>query len=120
MAVDIPYRREVAFEYARLEPVAPGVRRIVARNPGPFTYKGTGTYVVGEGEVAVIDPGPDMPEHVDALLAGLGGERGTHILVTPPHRAHSPAAKPLKAATGAPTYGFGRHAGGNRGEPGAE
>ena len=72
MAVDIPYRREFAFEYARLEPVAPGVRRIVARNPGPFTYKGTGTYVVGAGEVAVIDPGPDMAEHVAALLASLG------------------------------------------------
>jgi len=56
MAVDIPFRREVAFEYGKLETVAPGVRRIVAKNPGPFTFKGTGTYVVGEGEVAVIDP----------------------------------------------------------------
>ena len=120
MPVEIPYRRDIAFEYAVLEPVAPGIRRIVARNPGPFTYKGTGTYVVGDGEVAVIDPGPDLAEHVDALLASLGDEQVTHILITHTHRDHSPAAKAVKAATGAPTYGFGPHAGGQRGEPGAE
>src|SRR5205085_5600246 len=120
MAVDIPFRREIAFEYGRLEPVAPGVRRIVAKNPGPFTFKGTGTYVVGEGEVAVIDPGPELEEHVAALLASLADEQVTHILVTHTHRDHSPAAKALKAATGAPTYGFGPHAGGKRGEPGIE
>jgi glyoxylase-like metal-dependent hydrolase (beta-lactamase superfamily II) len=120
MPADIPFRRDFAFEYGRLEPVAPGVRRIVANNPGPFTFKGTGTYVVGEGEVAVIDPGPDLSEHVDALLAGLAGERITHILVTHTHRDHSPAAKAVKEATGAPTYGFGPHAGGVRGEPGIE
>jgi glyoxylase-like metal-dependent hydrolase (beta-lactamase superfamily II) len=120
MAVDIPYRRELAFEYGRLEAVALGVRRIVARNPGPFTFKGTGTYVVGEGEVAVIDPGPDLTEHIDALIASLAGETVTHILVTHTHRDHSPAAKALKQATGAPTHGFGPHAGGRRGEPGIE
>src|SRR5438105_4573448 len=120
MAVDIPFRREVAFEYGKLETVAPGVRRIVARNPGPFTFKGTGTYVVGEGEVAVIDPGPELEEHVAALLASLADEAVTHILVTHTHRDHSPAAKALKEATGAPTYGFGPHAGGMRGEPGIE
>jgi glyoxylase-like metal-dependent hydrolase (beta-lactamase superfamily II) len=120
MAVDIPYRRELAFEYGRLEPVAPGVRRIVARNPGPFTFRGTGTYVVGEGEVAVIDPGPDLAEHIAALVAGLADEAVTHILVTHTHCDHSPAAKALKAATGAPTHGFGPHAGGRRGEPGIE
>src|SRR5438270_4588745 len=120
MAVDIPFRREIAFEYGRLEPVAPGIRRIVARNPGPFTFKGTGTYVVGEGEVAVIDPGPELEEHVAALLASLAEEQVTHILVTHTHRDHSPAAKALKAATGAPSYGFGPHAGGRRGEAGVE
>ena len=120
MAVDIPFRREIAFEYGRLEPVAPGIRRIVAKNPGPFTFKGTGTYVVGEGEVAVIDPGPELEEHVAALLASLAEEQVTHILVTHTHRDHSPAAKALKAATGAPTYGFGPHAGGRRGEAGVE
>ena len=120
MPVDIPYRRDIVFDYGRLEPIAPGLRRIVARNPGPFTYKGTGTYVVGEGEVAVIDPGPDLPEHVDALLTSLAGETVTHILVTHTHRDHSPAAAAVKAATGAPTFGFGPHAGGRRGEAGVE
>jgi glyoxylase-like metal-dependent hydrolase (beta-lactamase superfamily II) len=120
MAVDIPFLREFSFEYGRLEPVAPGVRRIVARNPSPFTFKGTGTYVIGHGEVGVIDPGPDLDEHVAALLSGLAGERVTHILITHTHRDHSPAAKALKAATGAATYGFGPHAGGRRGEAGIE
>ena len=120
MAVEIPFRREFSFEYGRLEPVAPMIRRIVARNPSPFTFRGTGTYVVGRGEVAVIDPGPDLPEHVEALLAGLVGERVTHILITHTHRDHSPAARALHAATGALTYGFGPHAGGNRGAPAVE
>ena len=120
MAVDIPFRREFSFEYGRLEPVAPGVRRIVARNPSPFTFRGTGTYVIGSGEVAVIDPGPDLAEHVEALLAGLSAERVTHILVTHTHRDHSPAAAALKAATGAAIWGYGPHAGGRRGEPGVE
>jgi glyoxylase-like metal-dependent hydrolase (beta-lactamase superfamily II) len=120
MAVEIPFRRELAFEYGRLEPVAPGIRRIVARNPGPFTFHGTGTYVVGEGQVAVIDPGPDLPEHIEALLLDLAGEEVTHILVTHTHRDHSPAAAAVKEATGAPTYGFGPHAGGRRGEVGVE
>src|SRR5215472_9007759 len=120
MAVEIPFRREFSFEYGRLEPVAPGIRRIVARNPSPFTFRGTGTYVIGNGEVAVIDPGPDLVEHVEALLAGLSGERVTHILITHTHRDHSPAAAALKAETGAATWGFGPHAGGRRGEPGIE
>jgi len=120
MAVEIPFRRDFAFKYGELESVVPGIRRIVANNPGPFTFRGTGTYVVGEGEVAVIDPGPDLAEHVDALLAGLKGERVTHILVTHTHRDHSPAAAAVKAATGAATYGFGPHAGGRRGDTAVE
>jgi glyoxylase-like metal-dependent hydrolase (beta-lactamase superfamily II) len=120
MAVDIPFRRDFAYDYGKLEPVAPGIRRIIARNPGPFTFRGTGTYVVGEGQVAVIDPGPDLPEHVEALLMDLAGEEVTHILVTHTHRDHSPAAAAVKEATGAPTYGFGPHAGGRRGEAGVE
>jgi glyoxylase-like metal-dependent hydrolase (beta-lactamase superfamily II) len=120
MPVEIPFRRDFSFEYGRLEPVAPGIRRIIARNPSPFTFRGTGTYVVGEGEVAVIDPGPDLDEHIAAMLASLAGKAVTHILVTHTHRDHSPAARALKAATGAPTYGFGPHAGGRRGEAGIE
>jgi glyoxylase-like metal-dependent hydrolase (beta-lactamase superfamily II) len=120
MAVEIPFRREFSFEYGRLEPVAPMIRRIVARNPSPFAFRGTGTYVVGNGDVAVIDPGPDLVEHVEALLAGLSGERVTDILITHTHRDHSPAAQALKNATGAPTYGFGPHAGGKRGDAAVE
>jgi glyoxylase-like metal-dependent hydrolase (beta-lactamase superfamily II) len=120
MAVEIPFRRDFAYEYGKLEQVAPGIRRIIARNPGPFTFRGTGTYVIGEGKVAVIDPGPDLPEHIEALLMDLAGEEVTHILVTHTHRDHSPAAAAVKEATGAPTYGFGPHAGGRRGEPGVE
>ena len=120
MPVEVPFRREFLFEYGRLEPVAPMIRRIVARNPSPFTFKGTGTYIVGNGDVAVIDPGPDIAEHVDALVAGLSSERVTHILITHTHRDHSPAARALQTATGAPTYGFGPHAGGKRGDPAVE
>jgi glyoxylase-like metal-dependent hydrolase (beta-lactamase superfamily II) len=119
MAVEIPFRREFAFEYGKLEPIAPGIRRIVAKNPSQFTFRGTGTYVVGEGEVAVIDPGPALAEHVEALLASLLGEQITHILITHTHSDHSPAAAAVKEATGAPTYGFGPH-GGTRGIPGIE
>jgi glyoxylase-like metal-dependent hydrolase (beta-lactamase superfamily II) len=78
---------------------------VVANNPGPFTYLGTGTYIIGKGEVAVIDPGPDLPEHLDALLAALEGETVTHILVTHHHSDHSPLARPLQEKTGAKIYG---------------
>src|SRR4051794_23348770 len=105
----IPFRRDFAFEYGRLEELSPLIRRIVARNPSPFTFHGTGTYVVGRGKVAIIDPGPDLAEHVDALLHGLRHETVTHIVVTHTHRDHSPAAAETKRRTGAPTYGFGPH-----------
>jgi glyoxylase-like metal-dependent hydrolase (beta-lactamase superfamily II) len=85
-----------------LEPL---VRRLLAPNPSPFTYTGTETYIVGRGEVAVIDPGPDLPEHIDAILAATGGERIATILCTHTHRDHSPASRPLQAATGAPIIG---------------
>lgn len=89
-------------EVERPEPL---VRRLLAPNPSPFTYTGTQTYIVGEGEVAVIDPGPDLPEHLDALLAALEGERVAAIVCTHTHRDHSPASRPLAAATGAPIAG---------------
>lgn len=102
----IPYVREIQFEYGVCDQVSPLIRRVVARNPGPFTFMGTGTYIVGRGEVAVIDPGPDLPEHLEAILAALEpGERVTHILVTHHHSDHSPLARPLKARTGATIYG---------------
>lgn len=108
----MPFNRELDFQYAELEQVAPALRRIVARNPSPFTFHGTGTYVVGNGNVAVIDPGPDLAEHVDALLTALRGETITHLFVTHTHRDHSPACRPVQAATGARSYGFGRHGSG--------
>lgn len=102
----IPYIREIEFEYGRCDQVSPLIRRVIARNPGPFTYTGTGVYIVGSGEVAVIDPGPEIAEHLDALLAALEGERVTHILVTHHHLDHSPLARPLAKATGATIYGL--------------
>ncbi|HKO08496.1 MAG TPA: MBL fold metallo-hydrolase [Alphaproteobacteria bacterium] len=95
-----------------LETVSPLVRRVVARNPSPFTFKGTATFIVGHGRVAVIDPGPDLPEHIAALLHALRGESVERILITHTHRDHSPAAEAVKAATGAATYGFGPHGAG--------
>jgi glyoxylase-like metal-dependent hydrolase (beta-lactamase superfamily II) len=85
--------------------VEPLVRRLLAQNPSPFTYTGTQTYIVGRGKVAVIDPGPDLPEHVEAILVATQGETITAILCTHTHRDHSPATRALKAATGAPIIG---------------
>ena len=107
MAVKIPFVREMAFEYGVPQQVSPLIRRIVANNPGSFTYLGTGVYVVGHGEVAVIDPGPNDKAHVDGLIAALAGEKVTHIFVTHGHMDHSPAARPLAAATGARIYACG-------------
>jgi glyoxylase-like metal-dependent hydrolase (beta-lactamase superfamily II) len=95
----------MAFAYGVCDPVSPLIRRVVANNPGPFTYLGTGTYIVGRGEVAVIDPGPDLPEHLAAILKAVDGERVTTILVTHHHADHSPLARPLQAATGAVILG---------------
>ncbi|HEV2818162.1 MAG TPA: MBL fold metallo-hydrolase [Allosphingosinicella sp.] len=88
-----------------VEQVHPLVRRLLAPNPSPFTYTGTQTYIVGTGAVAVIDPGPDLPEHVDAILAATAGEKIDAILCTHTHRDHSPASRPLAAAAGAPIVG---------------
>ena len=93
-----------AGQEVRLSPL---VSRVLAPNPGPFTFKGTGVYIVGSGDrVAVIDPGPDLPGHIAALKQVLGPRRITHILVTHTHRDHSPAAAALKAWSGAKTYGL--------------
>jgi glyoxylase-like metal-dependent hydrolase (beta-lactamase superfamily II) len=92
-------------ESGRVEWLGPRVRRLLAPNPSPFTYTGTQTYIVGSGEVAVIDPGPDLPEHVAALTAAVADERVTAILCTHTHRDHSPASRPFQAATAAPIIG---------------
>lgn len=112
MAVNIPFVYRYEFDYAVLEPVSPLIRRMTARNPSGFTFNGTGTYVIGHGNVAVIDPGPLIDEHIEALTEALAGETVTHILITHTHMDHSPAAAPLKQRWQAKTYGFGPHGAG--------
>lgn len=90
------------------ERLGDGIRRVVAGNPSPMTYRGTNSYILGEGDVAVIDPGPALPAHMEAILAALQpNERISHILVTHSHQDHSPLAPILSEATGAPVLAFG-------------
>ncbi|HEX6740562.1 MAG TPA: MBL fold metallo-hydrolase, partial [Sphingomicrobium sp.] len=96
-AVDAPY--------AKLEQLEPAIARVLAHNPSAFTYYGTQTYLIGTGELAVIDPGPALPEHLDALIEAIGGRPVAAILCTHTHRDHSPAARPLAERTGAPIIG---------------
>ncbi|HQY16519.1 MAG TPA: MBL fold metallo-hydrolase, partial [Ilumatobacteraceae bacterium] len=96
--------------YGEAVQVAPLVRRVIAKNPSKFTYHGTGTYIVGDGDVAVIDPGPMVDSHRDALVAALEGQRVSAILVTHCHSDHSPLAAWLRERSGAPTIAFGPHA----------
>lgn len=112
MAVKVPFKKDLEFEYGVAESLSPHIRRVIAKNPSAFTFHGTGTYIIGKGEVAVVDPGPLDGAHVGALMAALKGEMVTHILITHTHHDHSPAAEPLKQLTGAKTYGFGPHGGG--------
>ena len=102
----IPFVRAMAFEYGRPDQVSPRIRRVIADNPGPFTFTGTGTYIVGSGEVGVIDPGPDLPAHLKAILETTAGERITSIVVTHTHLDHSPLAAALARETGARIYGL--------------
>ena len=88
-----------------LEQLEPGIARVLAHNPSAFTYFGTQTYVLGTDEVALIDPGPDLPEHLDALEAAIGGRPVAAIMCTHTHRDHSPAARPLADRIGAPIVG---------------
>ena len=97
--------------YGTEQRLSPRIARVLAHNPSPFTFRGTGVYLVGDAKsVTVIDPGPNLPEHIQALLTAIGDRNVSHILITHTHRDHSPAAAPLKAATGARTYGYGPHA----------
>ena len=109
MSEDISFNRTLDLAPGVVDDVAPGVRRILADNPGPFTFKGTLSYIIGRGHVAIIDPGPLDQRHTAVLLDAVRGETVTHIIITHTHRDHSPGAAPLKAATGAPTFGEGRH-----------
>ncbi|MCU1344596.1 MAG: beta-lactamase domain protein [Acidimicrobiia bacterium] len=110
VTVDIPYVRDLDAVPGRVDQLSPLIRRVLAPNPGKFTYRGTGTYLVGRGDVAVIDPGPLLDEHVAAIVAALApGERITHLVMTHTHSDHSPAAARLQPLTNAPSYGFGPH-----------
>ncbi|NKL35469.1 MBL fold metallo-hydrolase [Rhizobium leguminosarum bv. viciae] len=102
---------DLAFEpaYGQAVPVVSGVERVTVNNPGPFTFFGTNSYIVGSSSVAVIDPGPEDEAHYQALMAALGGREVTHIFVSHTHRDHSPLARRLQAATGAVTVGQGPH-----------
>lgn len=103
--MSIPFVKNLDFQYGIPQQVSPLVRRVIANNPGPFTYFGTGTYIIGQGNVAIIDPGPDDDAHLAAILAATIGETITHIFVTHPHIDHSPLSAKLSAATVAKIYG---------------
>jgi hydroxyacylglutathione hydrolase len=108
-----PFDRNPQVVYGVAEEVSPGVRRVTCRNPSPMTFSGTRSYIVGRGEVALIDPGPDNRAHLAAIAGALEpGERIAHILVTHSHVDHSPGAGAIAEATGAPVHGFGPHGAG--------
>jgi len=109
MSDDIPFDKNLALVPGQVDDVMPGVRRILCNNPSPFTFKGTMSYIVGRGQVAIIDPGPDDEAHAAALLAAVRGETVTHIFVTHTHRDHSPNVPRIKAATGAIVLAQGPH-----------
>ena len=95
--------------YGTVDQITPLVQRVTCENPSKFTFTGTGTYIVGDEEVAIIDPGPPEDAHVDALLAAIDGRTVTHLLITHTHGDHSPAAGLLQHHIDAPTYAFGPH-----------
>jgi glyoxylase-like metal-dependent hydrolase (beta-lactamase superfamily II) len=109
MAEDIPYDKDFTLVPGVVDEPMPGVRRVLCNNPSPFTFKGTISYIVGRGKVAIIDPGPDDPRHSAALLDAVRGETVTHIFVTHTHRDHSPGVPAVKQATGAQVLAEGPH-----------
>jgi hydroxyacylglutathione hydrolase len=109
MSEDIPFDKDLKLAPDTVDEPMPGIRRIMADNPGPFTFKGTLSYIVGRGKVAIVDPGPDDAAHIGALLDAVRNETVTHIFVTHTHRDHSPAVPAIKAATGATVYAEGPH-----------
>lgn len=110
------FKQDFNAKYAVAERMSPCIERVLCNNPSPYTYTGTGTYLVGnKSNVAVIDPGPMMPEHGEAILNALNGRTISHIIVTHTHADHSPLAGWLKEKTEAKTYGFGPHGAGRKG-----
>ena len=113
MAEGIPFVRALDFEYGVVDQVSPGIRRVIAKNPSAFTFYGTGTYIVGNGQVAIIDPGPPDERHIRAVLEAVRGETITHLVVTHTHMDHSPGCRLLREECEAATYGFGPHGSGH-------
>ena len=109
MPDDIPFDKNLALAPDTVDEPVPGVRRVMANNPGPFTFKGTVSYIIGKGKVAIVDPGPADERHIGALLEAVRNETVTAIFVTHTHRDHSPAVPAIKAATGATVYAEGPH-----------
>src|SRR5437764_3646555 len=109
MTADIPFDKQFDLAPGVTDEVVPGVRRVLANNPSPFTFKGTVSYIVGRGRVGIIDPGPDDQRHIGALLDAVPGETVSHVFVTHTHRDHSPAAAHIKAVTGATVLAEGPH-----------
>ncbi len=109
MSDDIPFDKNLDVVPDKVDEPVPGVRRVMADNPGPFTFKGTMSYIIGRGKVAIVDPGPNDPRHLSALLDAVRGETVTHIFVTHTHHDHSPGVPRIKAATGATVYAEGPH-----------
>lgn len=103
----IPFVRTFDFEYGVAAQISPLVQRVIADNPGPFTYTGTGVFIIGDKNVCVIDPGPTSEKHVAAIHRALKGRTVTHVLVTHHHIDHSPLAKPLAEKHGCKVYGYG-------------
>ncbi len=101
----IPFVRDIQFKYGEVARVSPRIQRVIAENPGPFTYLGTGVYIIGTDDVAVIDPGPPIQRHFDALKRALDGRRVTHVFTTHTHLDHSPLAHPLAKWAGCKVYG---------------
>lgn len=109
MSEELPFRKEIDFAYGAPKELAPGLMRIVANNPSPFTYKGTNTYILGQGATRMlVDPGPADPDHLEAILAALGSARLTHIILTHTHHDHLDGLPALRQATGALACGYGR------------
>ena len=107
MSAELAFNRNVDVDYGMPQEVAPGIRRIVANNPGPYTFLGTNTYVVGNGQVAIIDPGPADERHLKAIAAATRGESLTHILVTHSHHDHCDSARALQTLLGGEIGAFG-------------
>jgi glyoxylase-like metal-dependent hydrolase (beta-lactamase superfamily II) len=107
MSAELAFNRSQDVDYGVAQEVGPGIRRIVANNPGPYTFLGTNTYIVGTGDVAVIDPGPADERHAKAIASAIKGERLAYILITHSHRDHSDGARALQALAGGKIAAFG-------------